>query len=183
MSTCSDNSASTLTLLQQNERYVDFIDAIERVTGDIHDVNVREHLGKLEVELTKTDGTVLSPSQVSHGTLRSIDLMLALMQPQDLVLFGYEEPEVHVHPAMATLLVELLIEASAREQVLITTHSPDVLRQVGPDDVRVVSKADGYTTVAPLLERQRRAVHERLLGLDDIQRLEGLRPQPLVAAT
>jgi predicted ATPase len=49
-----------------------------------------------------------------------------LLNPQSTPLICIEEPELGLHPDAISLLAELLIEASARTQLVVTTHS-DVL--------------------------------------------------------
>jgi predicted ATPase len=42
-------------------------------------------------------------------------------------LIAIEEPESTIHPAAAAIVMDALLEASDKEQVLATTHSPDLL--------------------------------------------------------
>ena len=47
-----------------------------------------------------------------------------------MTLIGIEEPELTVHPGVLPMLYDFLIQASRRSQVLITTHSPDLLNHL-----------------------------------------------------
>ena len=74
---------------------------------------------------------------ISSGTLRMLALMTALIAEPAAELVGIEEPENYVHPSALRSLVDHILNASERTQVLITTHSPLLLDFV--DDPSVVS--------------------------------------------
>ena len=101
---------------------------------------------------------------VSDGTLRLLGLLIAVYQPGRATLLGIEEPEATVHPAVAEQILEVLMDASRFRQVLITTHSPDLIdfREVGDDQLRVVTNPQNTTIIATLAETSRRAVREQL---------------------
>ena len=64
---------------------------------------------------------------MSDGTLRVLGLFLAAYQAGHPSVLGIEEPEATVHPAMAEVVTEVLLDAAHDQQVLVTTHSPDIL--------------------------------------------------------
>ena len=119
----------------------------------------------------------LSAAQESDGTLRMAGIITALLQEPPLTLIGIEEPELTVHPGALPLLYDFLVQASERSQVLITTHSPDLLSLLKPKEVRVVERHEGITTVTRMHESQRTAVHKRLFTPGDLMRMEGLRQE------
>jgi predicted ATPase len=115
---------------------------------------------------------------VSDGTLRLLGLLIAVYQPGRATLLGIEEPEATVHPAVAEQILEVLMDASRFRQVLITTHSPDLIdfREVGDDQLRVVTNPQNTTIIATLAETSRRAVREQLYTTGELMRtgeLEG----------
>ncbi len=101
---------------------------------------------------------------MSDGTLRVLGLLLATFQVGELSLLGIEEPEATVHPAVAELLTEVLMDAARDRQVLITTHSPDLLDFKALDDrqIRAVIMNDGRTLIAPVDAVTRQAIREHL---------------------
>ncbi|MDD2765451.1 MAG: AAA family ATPase [Opitutaceae bacterium] len=107
----------------------------------------------------------------------------ALLQEPPLTLIGIEEPELTVHVGAIPLLFDYLKQASQRGQVLITTHSIELLEQLEIDDVRVVDRCNGVTTVANVRRDQRNAVKKRLLTIGDIVSMEGLQPELLSEST
>jgi predicted ATPase len=101
---------------------------------------------------------------MSAGTLRLLGLLLAVYQPHHPSLVAIEEPEATVHPAVAELVLQVLLDASRDRQVLITTHSPDILDAKELDDrqIRVVTMEHGRTSIAPLSSASRKAIREHL---------------------
>ena len=55
-----------------------------------------------------------------------------------------------MHPKMIAVFVELLQAASQKTQIIITTHSPQLIDRMKPDDVIVTEKEDGKTTLRRL---------------------------------
>lgn len=163
--------------------------ALGQITGDIDDIRVRHVGGYLITEfrhgvMIKPKGKSVRPkwfeaAQESDGTLRMAGIITALLQEPPLTLIGVEEPELTIHPGAIPLLYDYLKEASTKSQVLLTTHSPELLSLLDADDVRVVERRDGVTTVTMMDEPQREAVSERLLTLGELMRMEGLRQETL----
>jgi predicted ATPase len=65
-------------------------------------------------------------TRLSDGTLRYLSLLTILLHPSPPPLICLEEPELGLHPDILPTLANLLIEASQRTQLIVTTHS-DVL--------------------------------------------------------
>jgi len=61
--------------------------------------------------------------RLSDGTLRWLCLLTILLNPDPPPLICIEEPELGIHPDAISSLAELLRIASARTQVIATTHS------------------------------------------------------------
>ena len=57
-----------------------------------------------------------------------------------------DEPEVSLHPELLKLLAALLQDASARSQIVVATHSPDLIRWLEPEEVLIADKEDGATS-------------------------------------
>jgi len=82
---------------------------------------------------------------MSDGTLRFLGQLAALFSPDPPALACFEEPENCIHPGLLELLVDVLKSASRKIQVLVTTHSPDLLNYLDPEDLMIVEKKDGKT--------------------------------------
>lgn len=121
-------------------------------------------------------------SSMSDGTLRSLGALTAVMQlagPERVVsLVGIEEPESALHPAATGALVEALREAATRTQVIVTTHSPDLLDQTRTESDRLlaVQSDEGETQIAPLDAASRETIRDHLYTAGELLRMDQLRP-------
>lgn len=119
-------------------------------------------------------------TSISDGTLRALAILIALLQggaaPPSLV--GIEEPEAALHPAAAGVLWDALNDGSERAQVLITTHSPDLLdrKDVPAEAILAVDMEAGRTQIGPLTESSRRSLQNRLMSAGELLRQGRLTP-------
>ncbi len=83
-----------------------------------------------------------------------------------------------MHPAVAEQILEILVDAARFRQVVVTTHSPDLLdfRDLQDDQLRVVTNPHNTTVIADLADTSRRAIREHLFTTGELMRageLEG----------
>lgn len=118
---------------------------------------------------------------MSDGLLRALGLILAVYQPYRPSVVVIEEPEASIHPGALGVILDLLRHASKRMQVLVTTHSPDVLdaKWVQEDQLRMVTLEQGVTRVTGLSDFSRTALREHLMGAGELMRSNSLEPAPL----
>jgi|SRR5208283_1977370 len=89
-------------------------------------------------------------TRLSDGTIRYLCLLAVLCHPEPPPLVCLEEPELGLHPDLLAPLAELLIDASHRMQLIVTTHSDalvDGLTQV-PEAVVICEKQNGSTKMS-----------------------------------
>ncbi len=98
----------------------------------------------------------VSTTRLSDGTLRFLCLLAVLCStrsnPTPPLLFCIEEPEMGLHPDVIPKLAKLLVEASERSQIFVTTHSDilvDALTDT-PEAVVICEKVDGVTQLRRL---------------------------------
>ena len=120
---------------------------------------------------------------MSDGTLRSLGVLAALFQftndgggPVSLV--AVEEPESTVHPAAAATIMDAILEASKREQIVATTHSPDLLDhpEIESDNLIAVTKTAGETLLAPVDAASVSVIREELYTPGELLRQNQLQP-------
>lgn len=158
---------------------------LAKLTGDITDFRVRQLGGYLSAEFlhaterkrTKDRQKWFESAQESDGTLRVAGIITALLQEPPLTIIGIEEPELTVHVGAIPLLYDYLKQASLRGQVLLTTHCVELLERLDIDDIRVVERRNGVTTVAPVRHDQQDAIKKRLLTVGDVVSMEGLQQE------
>lgn len=121
---------------------------------------------------------IFEPLNMSDGSLRVLGLLLAAYQAGQHSVIAVEEPEATVHPAAAEVVFQVLHDASHERQVLLTTHSPDILDQKGlrDDQIRVVTMERGQTMISPVSASSREAIRERLYTPGELLRVDELNP-------
>ena len=90
----------------------------------------------------------------SDGTLKMLAYLVLLHDPLPPPFIGIEEPENFLHPRLLPELAEECRSASARTQLLVTTHSPFFLNPLQPAEVRVLWRDEhGYTQAERVSDR------------------------------
>jgi len=124
-------------------------------------------------------------ASMSDGTLRALGNLVALFQfangRQYLgSLVGIEEPETALHPAAAGILRDGLRDASERTQVVVTSHSPDLLddASISEDEVLAVTAEAGVTRIGLLDAAGRTSLRDHLYTAGELLRLNQLNPDP-----
>ena len=184
------NLASVLRLLSRDnpaarDRIVEFLASV--VPGVV-DVDTR-HVGKKEtLEFRQRVGANEAPwrflaENMSDGTLRMLGILTALFQSGNgrgvrVPLVGIEEPETAVHPDAAGALRDALQVAAHQIQVVVTSHSPDLLddKDVSEDAILVVVNENGATRIGPLNEIDRGTIQKRLYTVGELMRFGTLKP-------
>jgi hypothetical protein len=150
---------------------------------DVKDVPPKATLEFRQEVAGSTDPWRFFAGNMSDGTLRALGILVALFQSQDsaaskVPLVGIEEPEVALHPAAVGALLDALREASQSTQVIVTTHSPDLLdsADIEAELLLAVHAEKGTTQIAPVDEASREAVRKGLYTPGELLRLDQLRP-------
>jgi predicted ATPase len=118
---------------------------------------------------------------MSDGTLRALGVLVALLQARaenNVRVVGIEEPEVALHPAAAGLLRDALRDGARHAQVIVTSHSPDLLddSKVLAQDIISVAAEEGRTLIARVDEATRATLKDRLYTAGELLRTNQLTP-------
>ena len=107
---------------------------------------------------------------MSDGTLRALGVLLAVFQMNTPTLTVIEEPDAAVHPAALETLLDLLLEGSERSQMIVTTHSPELLNHKSVDDdaIRIVDSERGKTRIGRMSPGSKRVLAARLATLGEM---------------
>ena len=171
--------------LQHIEEY------LSNVTPSVHGVRTRYMhtvagtMASLEFLTRSTGAAPFTAAAVSDGTLRTLGILVALFQLTNsgapLPLVTIEEPEIYIHPGAAGILLDALRDASRREQVLVTTHSPDLLDDKDIDAssmLAVQSDERGLSQIAPLTQAERSVMRKHLYTAGELLRSNQAQPDP-----
>ena len=183
------NVASVVARLaaQQPDTMKRITSYLSKIVPSVEDVQ-RVTLGKRETLhfLQKIQGARhpwrFYASSMSDGTLRALGALVAVTQvidgSQSVRLVGIEEPETALHPAAAGGLMDALREGTRHTQVVITTHSTDLLDQiqVDQDGLLVVVSNDGNTEIAPADPASIATIRDHLYSAGELLRVDQLEP-------
>jgi predicted ATPase len=131
-------------------------EALKRFSGDAKDVDTRLQEGFVQLRIRESSGISVPAIRLSDGTLRWLALLTVLLNPDPPPVTCIEEPELGLHPDILPTLADLLVDASTRTQLIITTHSRALLDSFTdvPEAVCVCEKVEG-STVIQRLEKDR----------------------------
>ena len=100
------------------------------------------------VQVFFAEGDFVIPStRLSNGTLHYLCLLAILCDPNPPPLICIEEPELGLHPDILPSLADLLMAASEKTQIIVTTHSDLLVDSMTetPECVVVFEKHEGKT--------------------------------------
>jgi predicted ATPase len=120
----------------------------------------------------------LKAASMPEGALRVLGLLAATFQRTPLSLMAIEEPETSVHPDGLGVVLDVLELAARRSQVIVTTHSPELLQAkwIKGRHLRSVVWHHGTTRVIPISEASRKALEEGIMGAGEMLRSNLLDP-------
>lgn len=109
-------------------------------------------------------------SLVSDGTINIISILVTLYF-QDNKVTIIEEPEKNVHPYLLSKIVSLMNDASLNKQIIISTHTPALLKSTNIDDIILVTRDNlGFSNVSkPSKRNDIKIFLKNDLGIDELQ--------------
>ena len=141
-----ENLALLLSRLRGDSRQV-FVKSLQQIYDGIEDFQVEVGGGRADLFVVERGAgeRYIPASRLSDGTLRYMMLAAILLDPEPPPLVVIEEPELGMHPDVILHIGEMLIEASERTQLVVTTHSRTMIDAMHdyPSRVVVCEKYDG----------------------------------------
>ncbi|HXB74020.1 MAG TPA: AAA family ATPase [Candidatus Acidoferrales bacterium] len=131
------------------------LDGLKDLYEGVSDFDLDVKGGTVQVFFTEGDFSVPA-TRLSDGTLRYLCLLAILCDPEPPPLICIEEPELGLHPDILPKLADLLVEASQRTQLIVTTHS-DILVDAmteRPEVVVVCEKHEGKSELRRLRKEE-----------------------------
>ena len=162
------------------------------VVPSVYEVGVKELLGDdhlLLLEFLMNSGTGKPTSSfhapsMSDGTLRALGVLVALLQERKNgggnfpALVCIEEPETGLHAHAFGALLGAMQEASDMRQVIVATHSADMLddKEITPDQILAVEMQNSETIIAPVENLTKRILQKHLTTAGELLRQDKLKP-------
>lgn len=107
------------------------------------ELSIKIYGGTVQIFIRET-GLIqpIPATRLSDGTLRYLFLIALLLDPTPPPLICIEEPEIGLHPDILPAIAEMLIEASQRTQLIVTTHSDALVSALSPESVLICDRDD-----------------------------------------
>lgn len=188
LKSAGENIASVISHLERSapEKLKIIEEYMQTVVPMVHEVK-RKPVGPMEsLEFRQDVAGSNNPwsfmaMNMSDGTLRALGVLTALFQGNSDYspsLVGIEEPETALHPAASAALREALQRAAEHTQVIVTSHSPDLLdnRDIPVESLLAAVGEKGMTRIAKLDESSRDMMRTHLFSAGELLRLDQLAP-------
>lgn len=101
----------------------DLIESLRKLFDGIEDIHLTVDGGNVLLFLEESGGREIPATRLSDGTLRYLSLLAILLHPDPPPLIAIEEPELGLHPDVMPHIADLLVRASERTQLVVTTHA------------------------------------------------------------
>jgi predicted ATPase len=136
----------------RGESKTDFLKYLKMFYEGAEDIFTKIVGGLVDLRLEEEGGISIPASRLSDGTLRWLSLLAILLHPDPPPLVCIEEPELGLHPDVIRPLAKLLLSASERMQLVVTTHSDALIDELSEtaQSVIVCEKHDGSSVLKQL---------------------------------
>ena len=173
------NTASVFESLGAAERE-DLTDQLAAIVPGLSRIELRRLADKVTVVFFQDTGSGVSreffAKQMSDGTLRAFSILLAMLQPRRPRLIVVEEPEIAIHLGALASLVEIFRNQSETMQILLTTHSADIVDLLDVSDLRVIWSDQGESHASKVAKHTVKTVREGLITPGALLRADSLDP-------
>jgi len=108
-------------------------------------------------------------SFISDGTVNISALLIALYF-EEKGLSIIEEPERNIHPYLISKVMDMMKDASKNKQIIVTTHSPEVVKHTDIEHILLVSRnKEGFSTISrPSKKKEVKIFLKNQMGLDEL---------------
>ena len=124
---------------------VDIMETFGRFYEGIESIKTSVQAHTIQLFLKEKGFASIPATRLSDGTLNFLCLCVLLLHPKPPPLIILDEPELGLHPDIITLLGEMLIKASERTQLIVTTHSVGLIDAIGETSPESVVVCERHT--------------------------------------
>lgn len=152
---------------EKQRRYLNLVSILLPYIENIDVISLEDNRRMFRLSEKYNKSPVLSPF-VSDGTMNILALISALyFESGDIILI--EEPERNIHPALFIQLVGMTKEVSQNKQIILTTHSPEILNYCDLNDIHLISRDnDGFSKVSKPVDNNEIKVFIDELGIGQV---------------
>ena len=160
-------------ILRRPESKKRLINLVSVLLPFVHDLDVDEFgFGQLITMLTERFSDKshrLAAAFASDGTIACLALVVALYFQENAVAV-FEEPDRHIHPHLASQVMQMMNEVTGNTQIIVTTHNAELLRHANLEDILLVTRdPDGHSQITrPADSEVVRQFLQNELGVEDL---------------
>jgi predicted ATPase len=168
------------TIIENPEKKRKFSNLLRDVLPFVEDFSVQKFMD-ISLILTLRERYAksynLPASSLSDGTIVIFAMIIALyFEEKPFIII--EEPVSHIHPFLVSRLMAMMKEAAEKKQVMVTTHSTEVVKYATLNDILLISRdSEGYSVISrPGDKEEVKAFLENEIGIEElyVQNLLGL---------
>jgi predicted ATPase len=149
----SKNLSLVLNELEHTDAGPEFNKLLSRFLPRFQRFSTRVHGSTVQFYLHEQGLRAPVPAtRLSDGTIRFMAILALLLSPKPKPLVCIEEPELGLHPDALPLLANLMVEASKRTQLVVTTHSDSLISALTEQTDSVLVCEDHVGTTLHRLE-------------------------------
>lgn len=173
-----EEDGSNLAIVLKNinkdkEKQRKFANLVTDLLPFVEHLDVDKFAGRslfLKLRETFAPGLYLPAYLVSDGTMNVTALVVALYFEEKKSLIVVEEPERNIHPHLISKVVSMLEDASDRNQIIVTTHNPELVRHVALENLLLVRRDKrGFSAISRPGEREKlRIFLEHEIGIEEL---------------
>ncbi len=158
-------------IVENDENKRKFMNLVSMLLPYVENVNVYDVADERKIFRlfeSYSEKPILSPF-ISDGTTNVLALVSILYFGQGDVIF-IEEPERHIHPSLLMDLVGMMKEVSSNQkQIIITTHSPEILNNCDLEDILFISRDEnGFSELSKPIDSEDVRDFVKELGIGQI---------------
>jgi AAA15 family ATPase/GTPase len=148
--------------ITSNEFLKQAISEFEKISGKKLSVNLIDNwkpFSKAFLAVQKDNNQQIPLDMLGSGYEMIFSLLLAFYMSQQSgkqLICLIDEAELHLHPALQDQLVKILLELSKKAQIVLSTHSPLLIKQlsvVGRVGIQIMRKKGSSPSSVPMAER------------------------------
>lgn len=159
-------------ILEDKKKKNKFYNLLEDILPFVNDLDVDKVADKsllFKLKEKHCEASYLPAPLLSDGTIYVVALIIALyFEDNSLVII--EEPEKYLHPSLMNKIIGMIKEASESKQIIMTTHSPEVLKNIELNDLFLVNRNDfGASIISkPNKKEEIKIFLENNIGIDEL---------------
>lgn len=119
------------------------VENLQKFYESVTDITIKIAGGTVQIFLHERGlNQPIPATRLSDGTLRYLCLLMILLHPTPPPLICIEEPELGLHPDILPTIAQLLIDASQKTQLIVTTHSDALISALSeiPESILVCER-------------------------------------------